>query len=78
MATLSLRLSDNQKRMIKMMASYHGKTITEFILEATGVKNKKDGAKKRGNIHKAIQDLKNGNSFHYDTLEAFIEDSQKW
>lgn len=41
MTTLTIRISDEQKRLIKAKAAFQGKTITDFVLEATGVAEKR-------------------------------------
>lgn len=70
MATLSLRISDNEKRLIKTRAAYEGKTITQFILEATGVK-------KKGTIHEAMKDLEEGRYQDFNSFEEWQKDMEK-
>lgn len=67
MATLTIRVSDEQKRLIKTRAAFEGKTITDFVLESTG-------AKKQGTMHQALKDVEEGNVFSYESIEELFED----
>lgn len=70
MTTLTIRLTHEQKRMLKMKAAFHGKTVTDFVLDNTGVKNK-------GTMHEAVKDLKKGRHDEFDSLEDLFADWEK-
>lgn len=71
MTTITIRLSENEKKFIKMKAAYEGKSITQYILEVSGVK-------KRGTLHEAIEDMKNGNYTTHNSLDELFTDMDLW
>lgn len=71
MTTLTIRLTDEQKRLIKMKAIYEGKTVTDFLLEVSG-------AKKKGTIYQAMKDLKERNVIQHKSVDELIKSMEKW
>ena len=72
MTTLTIRLSAEQKRFIKTRAAYEGKTVSELVLESTGV------IKKQGSIHEAVKDLEEGRFEECNSLEALFSAICSW
>ena len=71
MTTLTIRLSAEQKRLIKTRAAYEGKTVTELVLESTGV------VANQGTIHEAVKDLKNGRYQDFNSLDELFQSWDK-
>jgi len=71
MATLTLRVSDYEKQAIKELAIAEGKSMKSLLLEAVGVK-------KRGTIHKAMQDIEQGNVYSFESFDDLCEAIRSW
>ena len=72
MTTLTIRLSAEQKRLIKTRAAYEGKTVTDLVLESTGV------IKRQGTIHEAVKDLEEGRYQECNSLEELFSAIRSW
>ncbi|MEL7004032.1 MAG: DUF1778 domain-containing protein [Bacteroidota bacterium] len=72
MATLTIRLSDQQKEQLKNKALLEGKNVTEFLLEAAG------GTHQRGTIHEAIKDLEEGRYEEYNSFDELSAVIHSW
>ena len=68
MATLTIRLSEYQKKQLKSKAGLEGKNVTEFLLEAAGI------TQQRGTIHEAIKDLEEGRYQDFNSFEKWAAD----
>ena len=73
MVTLTLKLSDEEKRFIRLQAAVQNISMKKFILEKTGYFNKK-----KGTIWKAMKEIEEGDTTKYDTVDDLIADIEKW
>ena len=64
MPTLTLRVSEEQKRAIKARAALEGKTMTQLVVDAVVVEP--------GSIHEAMENIQNGD-IEYMTVQEFAQ-----
>ncbi len=75
MTTLTIRLTENQKRELKARAAMCGMTLTSYII-ARGLP--KSNTKKKTGLEIAMEEVLNGEVESAGSVDEFLEQMKTW